>query len=353
MAFEINLPRQMGAYALRRAGLETDAYMEAWHLQFTSDDGGAAALPIVLRLPYFLSERPRKVAVTVAQFDPVVRLRVAASGASVERKLRKALQRYSAENDGEAVLGRERRDVYERIDAALRKHRLTLDEVGRGHVVLPRPAIESLIALAGRIDAGHRCDVTNLFANAPVARADRERVCRWLMRCFEENPDPAGRAQLALRIDENATPAVGDDLVRLVRRRRLGDSRAALLTALARSKHAKAAAVVASVMRRDGMRWAGLKALAMLGAEAHVELVRQCLRDADPEVRREAKKTLKKIGHPVAAPPVPVHLVKGKPRIPRGLSEWSTSSTPPNSIRCSGSCRAGSTAASAMTKSPK
>src|SRR4029077_205815 len=69
------------------------------------------------------------------------------------------------------------------------------------------------------------------------------------------------------------------------------------------------------------------QALAKLRATKHADAIRQCLSDPDADVRREAKKALKKLGVPSdePAPPPPVHLLKGRGggKIPPGLEEWS------------------------------
>jgi hypothetical protein len=66
-----------------------------------------------------------------------------------------------------------------------------------------------------------------------------------------------------------------------------------------------------------------LQALAKLKATRHAGAIRRCLRHADPDVRREANKALKKLGLADELPPPPVHLVKGRARIRKGLAEWS------------------------------
>lgn len=52
--------------------------------------------------------------------------------------------------------------------------------------------------------------------------------------------------------------------------------------------------------------------------------MRKYLRHPQADVRREAKKALKRLGFPVEIPPAPVHLVKNQKRLPAGLEEWSS-----------------------------
>ncbi len=69
-------------------------------------------------------------------------------------------------------------------------------------------------------------------------------------------------------------------------------------------------------------RWA-IEALGSLKAKDQAAKVRPYLKAKDPDVRREAKKTLRKMGTPVEIPPSSVHLVKLSRKLPRELEEWS------------------------------
>src|SRR5262249_5209866 len=115
------------------------------------------------------------------------------------------------------------------------------------------------------------------------------------------------------------------DLIRLIKERRYDHHRGPLCQALATTKHPHAAEVIASVMHEHWMAFFCLGALGKAGgAEKYVAKVQKFLRHTDSEVRLEAKKLLKKLGAPVEVAAAPVHLVKGKGRVPKGLEEWST-----------------------------
>jgi hypothetical protein len=200
---------------------------------------------------------------------------------------------------------------------------MTADDVSSGDALLNRAAIESLMELGRRVEPAHLSNITDLLANGHVERSDREMAVRWLIGLFREMRDPFERDQLSLRIGENTVPAVADDLERLIRERKYGGSRAALLLALAKTKRADAADVIASVLDEEHLASAALQALAKLKATRHADAIRRCLRHADSQVRREANKALKKLGLAAELPPPPVHLVKGRARIPKGLAEWS------------------------------
>jgi len=198
---------------------------------------------------------------------------------------------------------------------------VTIAGLYRG-AVLNRAAIESLIRLAADVTPIHRCRITDLFANGRVERESREFAVRWLLRMFVTTPDPFDRAQMSLRIAENVVPAISEDLVRLIEDRKYGDSRAGLLTALATTKHPRAAEVIASVLHEKHLDWSGIEALAKLKATEYVDTIRTFLGSSNPDVRRQARRALKKLGFPVATPPRPVHLIR-KPKIAATLAEWS------------------------------
>src|SRR5262249_29866703 len=91
-----------------------------------------------------------------------------------------------------------------------------------------------------------------------------------------------------------------------------------------KTKDSRAADVIASVLRKPDMAYAGIRALAKLGATRYMHLVKEFLHDREPDIRREARKALKKLGAPIHRAPAPKHLVSAGTRIPRVLEEWST-----------------------------
>ncbi len=145
---------------------------------------------------------------------------------------------------------------------------------------------------------------------------------RWLIAEFKR---PKADDQLGLRIWELVVPAVADDLIELIRNRKYGEERGPICLALAKTRNKRAAEVIAAALAEAGVtRWA-LEALGTLKAKEYAGKVRPYLKDKDADVRREAKRTLKKMGLPVETPPPPVHLVKTSRTLPRQLEEWSTS----------------------------
>jgi hypothetical protein len=317
MAFDINLPRRINVAALRWAGMQIDAYYQRWTDAITKE----TSLPLEVQLPYSLSDPPVNISVTVLQVGDVVRLRVAAPDVAVEQDIREYLERYSAENDGAAVARRESEAVSAQINAILNREGLSSITL-RETRLLNRRAIESLIELAEEVARSQRAAITLVFANGRVERADKELAARWLISMFVTDPDAFDRAQTALRISENMVPNVAEDIIRLIENRQYGESRGGLLLALARTKHPRAADVIASVLHERHMAWTGIEGLTRLKATQHVDTIRPFLRDPNPAVRRQARRALNKLGCPVLTPPKPVHLVR-KPKIPNDLNEWS------------------------------
>ena len=319
MAFEISLPSRLDVCTLRCAGMETDAYHERYMDVIIKD----SPVPFTVELPYFLSGDGVNISVTMIEKGKNVRLRIAAPEKSIERKIQQYMQRYSAENDGQAVADREHAALWKQIKAILAREGLTYEKVNRGEQKLNGRAIEGLIKLAAQVERQQRASICDIFANGHVERANQEFAVRWLIKQFIENPDPFERDQISLRIWENTVPKIADELIELLENRKFGSTRSALCMALAKTKHPRAADVIASVTQEDGMAWAALQGLRKLNAKQHVESVRKCLRHPDSDVKREAKKTLAKFGFPVETPPLPVHLVKKRSLLPKGLEEWS------------------------------
>ena len=124
---------------------------------------------------------------------------------------------------------------------------------------------------------------------------------------------------------ENSVPAIANDLIRLIQDRRYDHHRGPLCPALAKTKHPRAADVIASVMNE---KWMGLFCIEGLkrlpGAAKHVEKIKKLLGDSDSEIRRAAKKLLKKLGVDVEPAPPALHLIGSKGKVPKDLEEWSS-----------------------------
>jgi hypothetical protein len=167
-----------------------------------------------------------------------------------------------------------------------------------------------------------KSSIHGLFTSHAVAKADRLFAARWLIKLFETDRNPD--SQVGVRIWELAIPQIADNLIRLIQDRRHSENRGVLCLALTKTKHPRSAEVIASVLGEEGItRWA-LEALGKLKAAEHANIVRKFLRDPNADIRREAKRTLKKMGLPVEIPPPAVHLIKNRRLLPKDLEEWST-----------------------------
>lgn len=310
-------------WALRAAGVEVEELFDFW---YDVEIHERKKLPAELTGYYFRDDPSVPLRVKVLVFEPHTHLEVDVAGAAVGRKIKATLDHYSVENDGKAVADREHKQLWREINKVLERDKLSYDKLQRGEGILTRRAIESLMKLCDTVDPIRQGSISDLFTGHWVAKPDRAFTAAWLIKQFERERDPF--EQIGMRLWDIAVPAVADDLIRLLKDRHYGDRRGPIALALARTKDPRSADVIASVLDDEHMtRWAlqALGKLASKGAAKHVEQIRKHLRHPDSDVRREAKKTLKKLGVEADAPPPPepVHLVSNRKAIPRGLEEWS------------------------------
>lgn len=316
MNFEVNLSGQHAAYFLGTAGVEARQFIELIFAVVTRN----AKLPAEISARYFLSDEPENVRITVLSLEPNARLRIEVGNESIGKKIQERLNACSVENNGDARDNREHKELWAQIDAILKREGLSYDDCQRG-ATLPRRALESLMELCGKAIWFRKVNINSLFTEHAVGKSDRLFVVTQLLKWFEAERDP--NSQLGIRIWDLAVPQIADDLIRIIQEPRHGENRGALCLALAKTKHPRAAEVIASVLGQEGItRWA-LEALGKLKSAEHAEQAREFLSDANSDIRREAKKTLKKMGLPVETPPPPAHLVKNRRLLPKGLEEWS------------------------------
>lgn len=322
MQFEVNLPPNLEVGLMRGAGIETGPYLD-----ITSSDKfilGKIPPPTNVSCPYFFSDKPSHVVVSQISDDrKCCRLRFKVDDETIGRKIRTYLTRYSYENEGRKRSDREHKERWRKIEAILGRDKLSYAKLGEPGVVLTRRAIEALTELCAKIPHPDKGDVRDLLTDQNVPKSERLIVARWLITEFEQERDPFERDQLSLRIWENAVPQVADDLIRMLKDERFGESRSFFSLALAKTKDPRAADVIASVLRKPDMAYAGIQALAKLGATRHVHLIKEYLHNRDSDVRRVARKALKKLGVSVHHSPPPKHLVSTRMKIPRVLEEWS------------------------------
>ena len=342
MRFDVVLPGGIDCWVIRAAGLDADGWAD---LSIASACGKAKP-PATLELAYLRSESPVIARVTILNFGQSeridrrldaagrivvkrgarpssgTRVRVEIDDDKVGRAIRKRLQHYSYDNDGEGVWRREHCAVWDEIQTILKRDGTTYDRLMGGDALLTRRGIEALIGLWKRTDPVRRDNIHCLFTPRTVPKADHGFVAAWLLKQFET--DWKTDDEVGTRIWDLAVPEIADDLIRVIGDERYSHHRGPLLLALAKTKDARAADVIASVLEQEGLTRCALEALAKLrGAARHGAKIQLYLRHPDADVRREAKKTLKKLGFPLEFPPSPVHLVTGGRVIPKGMKEWS------------------------------
>jgi len=250
-------------------------------------------------------------------------MRIEIGDEKVARAVRKKLEYYSLENDGEGRFWKDHKALWAEIEKILKRDKLSYDKLQDGEGVLARRAIEGLMKLCEKTEPIRREDIRSLFSGNWIPKSERGLVAPWLIRQFER--DYVWDDQIGMRIWENSIPAIAEDLIRLIENRGFDHHRGPLCPALAKTEHPKAADVIASVMHEKWMGLFCMEALGKLrGAEKHVEKIKTFLRHPDGDFRRAARKLLKKLGADTDLPPVPppVHLFK-KQSIPKGLEEWS------------------------------
>jgi hypothetical protein len=324
MRFQINLPPRLDVWALRAAGVEVEGLS---NLSMKVIEG-KARLPATVKGQYHPSKPPQEVSVTVFDFGngrrtSPAQMQIEIADEKIGRAVRKTLERYCFENDGDAVADREHKALWAEIEKILKRDKLSYDNLQRGEGVLTRRAIEGLMELCEKAEPIGRGDICSLFTDHWVPKSERAFVAPWLIRRFEQ--DYIWDDQLGMRIWDNSVPAIGEALIRLIEDRRYDHYRGPLCPALAKTKHLRAADVIASVMDE---KWLGLFAMEGLknlpDAKKHVEKIKKFLRHEDGDFRRAAKKLLKKLGIDIEPAPPAVHLVSSKGKIPKGLEEWSS-----------------------------
>ncbi len=320
LVFELSFSRHEAFQALRKAGLHADSFRNLTQAMLL-----AARQPVEVPTgtaevvcPYLRSEYPVRVKVRVLRYGLPTDLRIEVADRLHGPRLQEELTALAVANAPGIEAEREHTALWGRIKETLAQAGVTYEELRSQKVALPRKGFEALIALADGLPSKLRSNLHSLCRW--VGKEDRERAARWLIAEFER---PEADNQLGVWIWELAMPGVAGDLIRLIEDRRYGEDRGCLCLALAKTRDKRAARVIAAALPEKGVtRWA-IEALGMLKAKEHAAAVRAFLQDGNADVRREAKKTLKKMGLPVEKPPAPAHLVKNRRTLPKGLAEWS------------------------------
>jgi len=317
MNFEVKI-KGNEVWTMRAAGVEMDAYQE---LDFKVTTG-KAKLPATVTCPYFLSDKPVDVQITVLASN---HFRIEVADARIAKVIQKAVKHFDPFSHGPAS-NRAHKARYARFHKILMPDGYTAEDVEAGDVTLSRRAQEALMKLCEAVHFTERSDVYWQFRDGKIPKEDRVFVARWLLQRFAVEKDPAlrddidtvflGHSDLILR-------ELADDAIQLLKTPRLAVSRSGMIYYLAKLKHPQAAELIASVMDEDRLAWMSLRCLGDLKAKQYEARVRKYLRDPDSEIRLEAKRALKKMGCDVGKAPPPVHLVSNRRLLPKDFEEWS------------------------------
>ena len=324
MLFQLRVANQLAEFALRAAGLDPTNFRKLYWDVFDKK----AALPADVVCPYFLSDESVNAKIRVASFGPYVAyLEIEVADEIIGNRIRERLTHYSEESRGMSVSERERKELLAKIDKIVAAEGVNLKKAEPGGDVLTRPAQESLMRFCDEMDHTYRALVYWRFRDSTMSKKDRVFAAKWLAGRYAIEKDPYLWYELSMVLYNGknlAVPEIADALIEILKNPRYGESRCMLCDVLRRTKDSRATSVLVSALDEDELAWMALESLAKLRATEHVERIRKLLRHPRADVRRQAKKTLAKLGFPVEVPPPPVHLVKNQKSMPKDLEEWST-----------------------------
>ncbi|HSY19708.1 MAG TPA: HEAT repeat domain-containing protein [Candidatus Acidoferrales bacterium] len=319
MNFEVKIDKDE-VWILGAAGVDMHAYQELWWQIFFKK----VKLPATVTCPYFLADEPVEVRLTVLA-EKLFGIEVAE--VAIGKKIQAEVLRHTANKRPRAMAEAEHKALYARITKILKPDGVTPKDVEANKVTLSRRAQTELMALCEQTHFAYRHTLYWQFTQGQIPKADRLFVARWLLERFALEKSPGVREDIDtvfLNHGDLIVRELADEVVRLIQEPRLGASRSGMIYLLGKLKHPRAAELIAAVMDEDRLTWMALRSLGELKAKQFEPQVRKYLRDPDAEIRQEAKRALKKMGCVVAKSPPPVHLVKNRKLLPKGLAEWST-----------------------------
>lgn len=259
MHLRVRFSVRISVWALRAAGLITDAYHPLFHKVVSRK----ASLPAQIVCPYIFSDTPLNARVTIISLSPTAEFEVEVDDEVIGQKIREKLVHYSEENYGQAVADKEHADLVARIDSILETAGITRDQLDRQQAVHTRETLQALMQLCAEVPHPQQGAVMGMFWR-PVAKTDKAFVARWMVNFFAAERDPFERAQIGVNLDRFAIPEIADDLIRLIQDRRDDWSRVGLCAALLKTKDPRAPDVLASVLDDPRMTRSALEALGKL-----------------------------------------------------------------------------------------
>jgi hypothetical protein len=318
MNFEVKFDNNE-VWVMRAAGVDMKPYQKLfWEILEEK-----VKLPAAVTCNYFLAEEPVDVRITVL---PNKLFNIEVADAGIGGQIRKAVLRYTSGKDAKARAQAEHKTLYARITKILKPDGVTTGDVENDKVTLSRRAQTELMGLCGQIPHTDRHVIYWQFTKCRIPKADRAFVAGWLLKRFAIEKDPCLREDIDtvfLNHSDLILRELADEVIRLIQEPRLGVSRSGMIYLLGKLKHPRAAELIAAVMDEENLAWMALRSLGSLKAKQFEPQVRKYLRDPDSEIRQEAKRALKKMGCAMDKAPPPVHLVKNRKLLPKGLAEWS------------------------------
>ena len=269
---------------------------------------------------------PQPVRMTFHSTMPWARIQFEVDDAALGNEIRQKLLVYSTENQNGTIY----KDWHARqvTNEILARHGLDMDSIQLGNVTMSRSCIDELMQHHDALDlrSGRR-DVIWLFKSRVLPKAEQVRMSKWLVSHLAKVRNVSDGTYIVEQLyNEFPIREIADDLIRLLKDQNFKGRDWALFSVFARTKDKRVLEIALWLLDAvPGDNYMTQHALAAIGrrkAKEHVERVRPFLKHASAEVRREAKKTMKALGHPVKTPPPPIHLTK-KGAIPKKLEEWS------------------------------
>lgn len=216
---------------------------------------------------------------------------------------------------------RDRKDIAWEKDL---DRRLKVAGWSHGQKKMPSEVLDILMKEYEKQEApDNKSDVVRFLIDVKLPKNDRPRVSRWLIDQFTNMWPDIVRWDLGYALSYHAVPEYQKEIERIVLNRKYGHHRECFCPALITSRHPDAANILVKALEDPTVCREAIEQLGKLKATEHATSIKRLLKSNDSQIRREAKKALKRMGMPVEIPPKPVHLIKKRPaKMKAGFEEW-------------------------------
>jgi len=269
-----------------------------------------------------LRGEPLPVKMTVFSTMPWARIQFEVDDPALGKEIREKLLIYSTEDKNGTIF--KSWNTRQITNGILARHGLTMEGIQRRQGVMSHQCIEELMRHYDETESMFRRDISWLFNRDVVPKAEQPMMAKWLVAHLAQKRNWSDGSHIVEQLyNELVGPEIADDLIRLLSDRNCKARDGCLFDVFVKTKDRRVLDVALSVLDDDALAQRALATIGRRKAKQHVERVRKFLNHSKPEIRREAKKTMKALGFPVETPPSPVHLVKNRRLLPKGLEEWS------------------------------